>query len=120
MPHLGIRYIDFGIYGDGDIYESDANVSLAYSVEREVHGHRISVRLRYTASLIPGGSEAFRLHDLRLRLAPDSQFSFTHEAFIDRVTPSNRLSVRVTHTGSEFNINHIQLIAQRKKHQPIG
>lgn len=117
---MSIRYIDYGIYGDGDVYESNDGQVVNAVANREVHGHRVGIRLKYTAALVPGGSEAFKLFDARLRTAVDRQGSFTHEAFIDRVTPSTRISVVVKHTGSEFIVQHIQIIAHRKKHQPIG
>lgn len=119
MSHLGIRYIDYGIYGDGDIYESDVS-SLDAVANQETHPHRVSVKIKYTATITPGAGEAFSVYSVRLRLAPDSQRSFTHEAFIDAVTVSNHISAVVRHTGSEFILSHMQLIAQRKKHQPIG
>lgn len=113
-------FIDSGIYGDGDIYESNVGTPLDFVAEQEVHGHRVSVRINYTAAVIPGEGEAFRVHDIRLRDAPDRQGSFTHEAFIDAITPSTHVSAKVKHSGSEFILSHMQLIAQRKKHQPIG
>lgn len=108
------------LWGDGGLYDTTEGDSGEYSAERELHYHRVSLRVNYTAEVIPGGSDAFRIYDLRLRLAPDRQASFTHEAFVDATTPSERLSLRITHAGSEFNVNHLQLIASRKKHQPKG
>jgi hypothetical protein len=111
-------YDDGSLYDGGSLYVSLEGVPFEYLVEREVHCHRVSARINYTAQTTPGFDEAFRIHDIRLRVAPDSQSSFTHEAFIDGTTPSERLAARVTHTGSEFIISNIQLFAQRKKHQP--
>ncbi len=109
---------DGSLWGDGDLYVSTEGIPFEYSVEQEVHYHRIAVRVNYTASTIPGAPESFRIHSIRLRVAPDSQKSFTHEAYVDLTTPSERLSAIVNHAGSEFIISYIQLIAQRKKHQP--
>jgi hypothetical protein len=112
-------FINTGIHGDGDLYSADLQ-ALNYAANQEAHMHRISVRLTYTAAVIPGGGEVFKIYDIRLRVAEDRQGSFTHEAFIDATTPSQRIAVKLSHSGSEFIVSHIQLIAQRKKHQPIG
>lgn len=117
---MATRFINFGIYGDGDLYGSDIATVVKSVANQEVHGHRVAVQITYTGAVVPGGSEAFRINDIRLRLTPDRQGSFTHEAFIDKVTPSTRIALQITHAGSEFIISHAQLIAQRKKHQPIG
>jgi hypothetical protein len=113
-------YDDGSIYDSGVKYIDTDGVPVAYSTERELHYHRISARVNYTATVIPGSAEAFRIFDLRLRVAPDSQFSFSHESFVDAVTPSERLSAVIKHDGSELIISNIQLIAQPKKHQPVG
>lgn len=113
-------YIDYGIYGDGDIYEGDVGAPAEYVANQEVHAHYLAVIIRYTAALVPGGTEAFKIHQIVPREAIDRQGSFTHEAFLDRVEASNQLSFVIKHTGSEFIISHVQLLGQRKKHQPKG
>jgi hypothetical protein len=113
-------YNDGSIYDDGTKYIDTDGVPVSHSVEHELHYHRISARVNYTATLIPGAAEAFRIFDLRLRVAPDSQQSFSHESFVDAVTPSEYLSAVINHAGSELIISNIQLIAQPKKHQPVG
>jgi hypothetical protein len=118
MP-LG-RWGDGGLYGDGALYNDFNENSTDYVVEQEVQCHRLSVRLTFTPSLAPGTTGAFRIHDVRVRLSPIRQGSFTHEAFFDLTTPSQHLSAVVKHSGSEFVISNVQLFAQRKKHQPIG
>lgn len=120
MPITEAYWGDGSLYGDGDYYYSIEGTPFEYSVEYEVHCHRLSVRINYTTAAIPGAGEAFRIHDLRARLAPDRQASFTYEAFVDATTPSERVSAVINHSGSEFIISHLQLIAQRKKHQPKG
>ena len=111
---------DGSLYGDGDRYTSTEGIPFEYKVEKEVQCHRLSVKLSYTASSIAGAPEAFRIHDIRVRLAPIRQSEYTHQAYVDKVTPSERLAVAVTHSGSEFIISHIQLRASRKRHQPKG
>ena len=113
-------YDDGSIYDDGTLYLDTDGVPCNYSVEHELHYHRISARVNYLATIIPGTAEAFRIFSLRLRVAPDSQFSFSHEAFVDATTPSEYLAAKVNHNGSEFIISNIQLIAQRKRKQPVG
>ena len=113
-------FINTGIYNDGDLYHSDAEDLLDFVAEQEAHSHYVSLRLRYSAELIPGASEAFRLLRASLRTAPDIQQIFTHEAFADRVESTEHVAARVNHSGSEFIIKHIQLMVQRKKHQPKG
>lgn len=120
MPITPAYWGDGSLYGDGDYYYSLEGSPFEFSVEREVHCHRLSLRIQYTAAAIPGAGEAFRIHDLRVRVAPDSQLSFTYEAFVDATTPSERISAVVHYSGSEFLLSHAQLIAQRKKHQPKG
>lgn len=120
MPITSAYWGDGSLYGDGDYYFSIEGTPFQFSVEQEVHCHRLSVRVTYTAAAIPGAGEAFRIHDLRARVAPDSQDAFTHEAFVDATTPSERISAVVNYRGAEFILSHLQLIAQRKKHQPKG
>ena len=116
------HYDDGSIYDDGTKYVGTTITPTEYVAENEVHCHRLSVRLDYTAVIIPGSDESFRIHSLRPRVAPDSQQSFTHEAFVDGTTPSERLSCLVHYTGfvTDFQIYNIQVIAQTKKHQPKG
>jgi hypothetical protein len=113
-------YDDGSIYDDGTKYSDVDGVPLSFGVEHELHYHRISARINYTATTTPGSIEAFRIFELRLRVAPDSQQSFSHESFVDMTTPSQRIAAVLHHSGSNFTISNIQLIAQRKKHQPIG
>ena len=120
MPITPAYWGDGSLYGDGDYYYELPLSPLEYSVEYEVHCHRLSVRFQYTAATTPGSPEAFRIHDVRARVAPDRQASFTYEAFVDATTPSERVSAQIYHGGSEFILSHVQLIAQRKKHQPKG
>lgn len=120
MPITPAFWGDGSLYGDGDYYYEPANGPAEYVVEQEVHCHRLSVRVNYTSAAIAGATESFRLHDLRARVAPDRQASYTYEAFVDATTPSERISILVSHSGSEFIISHLQLVAQTKKHQPKG
>lgn len=120
MPITPAYWGDGSLYGDGDYYFAPSQAPAEYIVEYETHCHRLSVRISYTADTSPGLTEAFRLYDIRARLAPDRQASFTYEAFVDRTTPSERVSAVIHHAGSELIISHIQLIAQRKKHQRKG
>lgn len=113
------RTIDYGIYDDGDIYEGDLNI-VNFIANQEGHAHHVGVRISYTAIIIPGAGEAFRIHHIEPRNAQDRQGSFTHEAFIDRVRFSGHLAAVIKHSGSELIISHIQVTGQRKKHQPIG
>ena len=113
-------YDDGTIYDSGALYLSTENDPTEYVSEYEVRCHRLSVIIRYRATVVPGVDEAFRIYDIRPRLAIESQQAFTHEAFIDAVTPSERLSPIIKHRGSEFQVSHIQLIAQPKQHQPKG
>jgi hypothetical protein len=111
---------DGSLWGDGDLYTFIGNVPFAYSADQEVQPHRLSLRLNYTAFGVVGFLDGFRIHSLRLRLAPGRQAVFTHDAFIDGVVNSTRIAVALTHSGSEFIVSHIQLIASRKKHMPKG
>jgi len=113
-------YDDGIIYDDGTKYLSTEGVPFEYSVEREVKCQRVSVIIHYRPTLIPGADEAFRVHNIRLRISVQGASEFTHQAFIDGTTPSERLSPIVRHRGSEFIISNIQLTAQIKKHQPKG
>lgn len=110
---------DGSLYGDGDLYTAIAGAS-EYGAEYETQGHRVSLRLTYTANVAAGTSEAFIIHALRLRLGTRQQRSFTHEVFVDRVIGTERVSLKVSHSGSEFIISSMQLIAQRKRKQPKG
>lgn len=120
MPITEAYWGDGSLYGDGDYYYGPVTVPAEYIVEYEVHCHRLSVRFNYTADVTAGLTEAFAIHNIRARVSPDRQGSFTYEAFVDRTTPSERISIVVNHSGSELIVSHLQLIAQRKKHQRKG
>lgn len=120
MPITPNYWGDGGLYGDGDYYYSPSIAPVEYVVEREVHCHRLSVKITRTATAEVGSGEDFCIHSIRARLAPDRQGSFTHEAFVDAVTTSERVSAKINYSGGEFILSHLQLIAQRKKHQPKG
>ena len=112
-------YGDPIFYGDIDLYHNDFTDSpLDFYAFREVQCHRLSCRITYTPT--PGLHGAFKIHSVRPRLSPIRQGSFTHESFVDAITPSQHLAVRITHSGSEFILSHLQLITQRKKKQPVG
>ena len=113
-------YIDTGIYDDGDLYQSTDGLPTSYIAVQELHYHRISPRINYTASVIPGAGESFKIFNIQLRVAQDSQQSFSHEAFVDLTTPSEFISPKINHLGSEFVIANVQLIAQRKRYQKSG
>ena len=110
-----MRFIDFGIYDDGDIYEDDTDVPAGYIAKQEAHAHYIACRLRYVATIIPGAGEAFRIIRLALHTALDRQGSFTHEAFVDRTEATDHIGLIVHHTGSEFSVAHMQLILKGKR-----
>ena len=108
-----------GLYGDGGLYESNDGIGLEYITTQEVQGHWIAAKLTYVATVIPGTNEAFRIYSIRMLLAPDRQVVFTYNAEVDAVTTSERVSLRLTAT-TNFQINHLQLLGSRKRHQPKG
>lgn len=111
---------DGSLWGDGDLWVAFAAESVEHIVEKEQQCHRLSLKVTYTASPIPGVTEAFNIHDVRVRLSKIRQGSYTYETFVDATTPSERLGIRVSHAGSEFIISNMQLLASRKQHQPKG
>lgn len=117
MSHLGIRFIDFGVYDDGDIYESDVNIPIGYVAKQECHSHHIGIRVRYTSAVIPGSGEAFQLIRATLRATIDSVDYYTYLAFIDKVEATDHIAVRIKHSGSEFHINHITLEGKMRRKQ---
>lgn len=112
--------IDFGVYGDGDLYQSTNAGIDEYVTEYEAHLRRVGVVVRYTATQIPGATEAFFVSRIALRASPDRPTNYTHEAFCDRIEFTTRLSVVVKATGSEFQLYNVMLIAKGKRHQPKG
>lgn len=88
--------------------------ALKYSAFTEVQAHRLSVKVTKT------GSTDFIIARVQPQIERIRQASFTHEGFVDKVLNSQFVSVRVTHAGSEFKVNHIQLFASRKHQQPVG
>lgn len=109
------------LWGDGSIYNSLEGVSVEYVGNDETSVvHRLSVKVTYTAVIVPGASDVFAIHSIRPRLSSIAQAPQGYEAFADVVTPSERISTVVRHSGSELVISNIRLIAQRKKHQPKG
>ena len=119
MSSLIPVYAD-GIYGDGGLYGSGDGVGFAYLTKQEAQTHYLSVRVTYVATTIPGASEIFRLYSVRALVAPDRQVIFTYNAEVDRVVTTERVSLRLIHTSSDFQINRLQLVASRKKHQQKG
>ena len=118
MSNLVAVYGD-GLYGDGGLYGSRDGIGLEFITTQEVQGHWISARLTYVANVTPGTNEAFRLYSMRVLVAPDRQVVFTYNADVDAVTTSERISLRLT-ASSNFQINHLQLLGSRKRHQPKG
>lgn len=113
-------FINTGIYGDGDLYHSDVETPGTYIAKQEAHAHYIALRIKFTAALIPGAIEAFRILRSTLEVAPDSQSRYTHEAFIDRAEMTDRISAIIKHTGSEFIIKHVQLLVKPKRAKAKG
>jgi hypothetical protein len=74
-------------------------VPYEFVAEREAHIHRLTVKIKYTYCHTPGMPEAFRLHELRARIAPDRQADYPYQAFIDGTTPTERLSMKLKYTA---------------------
>lgn len=114
LPHWG----DGSLYGDGDVYTSLYGITAEYIVEREeTECQYLSITINYTSSSI---SEDFLIYSIRPRLSPLSRKPYAYEAFVDATTPSERLGVTLSHSGSELMIYDIRLVAQRKKHLRKG
>lgn len=113
---------DGTVWGDGSLWCSNIGTPYEFVAEKEVHGHRLSVLINFTYCFTPGVPEAFKIHEVRARLAQDRHAEFTSVAYIDGTTPSERLSVVVNYDspGDEIKIYNIFGIIQRKKHQPKG
>jgi len=109
-----------GLYGDGGLYESNDGIGFAYITKQEAQTHYLGLRFSYTATIIPGASEIFRIYSTRVLVAPDRQVIFTYNADVDAVVTTERVSLRITHTSSDLQINRLQLVASRKKHQQKG
>ena len=108
------RWGDTSHWGDGDLWDGENLSPVEYIANKELQCHRLSVKLTKT------GSTNFVLHNLVARLSRIRQGGHTHMAYIDEVTPSRHLSIKVKHTGSEFILSYLYLLASRKKHQPRG
>lgn len=105
---------DGSLWGDGDVWNGKNYSPIEYVANQEIQCHRLSIKLTKT------GSTDFVLHHLVARLSRIRQAAFTHIAYIDKVTPSRHLSVRLSHQGSEFILSELTLLASRKRHQPRG
>lgn len=108
-------FVDSGIYGDGDLYESDANVSLGYAAKQEVHGNYVALRLHYTGALIPGNLESFRVLRLSYDASLNRPSAFGYEAFVDRVESTDQISVILHHTGTELTLKNMSLVLKQKR-----
>ncbi len=117
QPYWG----DGSYWGDGDYWTSIVGSSVEHVTEYEtIFPHYLSLRLNYTATVTPGEVEAFVIHSARLRTREGPQRADSHYTFVDRVTPSERVALRLEHTGSEFIVSHMQIIAQPKRKQQHG
>lgn len=87
------------VWGDGSKWCSRGGVPYEFVAEHEAHVHRLTVKIKYTYCHTPGMPEAFRIHELRARIAPDRQADYPYQAFIDGTTPSERLSMRLKYTA---------------------
>ena len=74
-------------------------VPYEFVAEHEAHIHRLTVKIKYTYCHTPGMPEAFRIHELRARIAPDRQADYPYQAFIDGTTPTERLSMKLKYTA---------------------
>lgn len=116
---------DGTLWGDGSTWCSDLASSFEFVAEQEAHAHRLAAVINFTYCYTPGKPEAFGIHEIRARIAPDRQADFPYMAFIDAISPSERLSCVVNYTSEvgvsdEFEVDHIYGIIQAKKHQPKG
>ena len=87
------------VWGDGSKWCSRVGVPYEFVAEREAHIHRLTVKIKYTYCHTPGMPEAFRIHEIRARIAPDRHADYPYQAFIDGTTPSERLSMRLKYTA---------------------
>jgi hypothetical protein len=110
-----MRFVDYGIYGDGDLYESDANLALGYVARLESHGSYVAIKLHYTSQLIPGNLESFRVLRVSCDVSLNRPSNFTYEAFVDKVEATDQLSMILRHSGSEFVVANSQLITKMKR-----
>jgi len=101
-------------WGNGDLWNGATTIPVPYLANQEVTCHRLSLVINKT------GSTEFVIHRLTVRLATISQSTLPFIAFVDKVTPSEFLSVKISRVGAEFIVSRIQIIASRKKHQPVG
>ena len=88
-----------GTWGDGTVWCSNVGVPYEFVAEREVRGHRIAAKIKFTYCYTPGLPEAFRIFQLRARWAPQRQAEYPYHAFIDATTPSERLSAKIKYTA---------------------
>lgn len=114
---------DGSLYGDGDYYTDLQGLPFEYAVEEEVQCHYLSVRVHYTT--VASVDNFFNVYSIRARTMANSQKSYEYESIVDKTTPSQRLSVVVrftpqTNNESDFHLDDIRLVAQRKKHQRKG
>lgn len=87
------------LWGDGAVWCSNVGVPYEFVAEKEVHAHRIAVKIKFTYCYTPGLPEAFRIFQVRGRWAPDRQAQFPFHAFIDGVHNSERLSAKIKYTA---------------------
>lgn len=87
------------VWGDGSKWCSRVGVPYEFVAEHEAHIHRLTVKIKYTYCHTPGMPEAFRIHELRARIAPDRQADYPYQAFIDGTTPTERLSMKLKYTA---------------------
>jgi len=124
---------DLGTWGDGNFYNNlfpPSNVDptpfwnspgLITFTKREAlvdrgEMFRVSVRINYTDA--SGATPVFT--NLSVLTSPyKGQPLHSHEVLIDRSTV-NSISCRVNHSGSEFIISNIQVLAQQEKQRPRG
>jgi hypothetical protein len=92
-------------WGDTSVYCDPANESQAYLVGTELTVHRLSVRVNYTADVVAGSSEAFRIDHISALASLMAVQRYRYA--VDSDLQVHRLSVRVSHRGSEFVLDTI-------------
>ena len=112
MPPL---WGDGSLWGDGDQYYSALNKIAAYVAYSEVKGNRIALVIHHSAEQTPGVGDTFCIHNTRLMLAPARQIEHDHEAYVDFVTPAERIALQVHFSGEDIQIENMRLKASRKR-----
>lgn len=109
------RFVNYGIYGDGDLYESDANVALGYVARLETLSNYVAMRIHYVSQIIAGNIESFRVLRLSFDTSLQRPSAFRYEAFIDKVEATDQISAIIRHSGSEFVVQTVSLATKMKR-----